>query len=131
MHGASRDRYHNVRIGMNGRLDMIQAAILLQKLAIFEHEIAARQHIAARYTKALESLVETPAVIEGAMSVWAQYTIRLDGRDGVAERLRTAGIPTTVYYALPLNRQPAYRDYSSVPGGTPVADRLTFSSRCQ
>ncbi len=124
MHGAGRDKYQNVRIGMNGRLDTIQAAVLLQKLAIFEHEIIARQRIATRYTQALEGLVETPAVIEGALSVWAQYTIRLEGRDGVAERLKTAGIPTAVYYPLPLSRQPAYRDYPSVPGGTPVAERL-------
>lgn len=124
VHGAGRDKYENVRVGLNARLDTIQAAILLQKLDIFEDEIEARRRIAARYTEALKDLVEVPGLIEGAGPVWAQYTIRLAARDAVAARLEADGIPTAIYYALPLNRQRAFRQYPTAPGGTPVAERL-------
>lgn len=124
VHGAGRDKYENVRVGLNARLDTMQAAILLQKLKIFEDEIATRQRIAARYDEALADLVETPVVVSGAISAWAQYTIRVEDRDAVAARLRAEGIPTAIYYPVPLNRQRAYRDYPSAPGGTPVAERL-------
>ena len=124
VHGAGRDKYENVRIGRYARLDTVQAAILLAKLEIFEDEIAARQRVAARYDQALKRLVDIPGSIAGANSVWAQYTIRLNARDTVAARVRADGIPSAVYYPVPLNRQPAYRDYPSAPGGTPVADRL-------
>lgn len=123
-HGAGRNKYDNLRIGMNARLDTVQAAILLTKLGIFEDEIGARQRIAARYNEALKDRIEVPSVSVGATSVWAQYTIRIEDRDAVAAQLRVAGIPTAIYYPLPLNRQIAYRDYPSAPGGTPVADRL-------
>ena len=124
VHGAGRDKYENVRIGRNARLDTVQAAILLAKLEIFEDEIAARQRVAARYDQALQGLVDSPGPIAGATSVWAQYTIRLEARDTVAARVRADGIPSAVYYPVPLNRQPAFRDYPSAPGRTPVADRL-------
>lgn len=124
IHGAGRDKYENVRVGLNARLDTMQAAILLAKLEIFEDEIAARRRVAARYTDALKDRVEVPGTIEGASPVWAQYTIRLEARDAVAARLRAEGIPTAIYYALPLNRQRAYRDQPSAPGGTPAAERL-------
>ncbi len=123
-HGGGRDKYDNVRIGLNARLDTIQAAVLLEKLEIFEEELDARQRVAARYTERLGASVEVPSVPEGAVSAWAQYTIRLNQRDAVAERLRASGIPTAVYYALPLNQQQAFREYPSAPGGTPIADRL-------
>ena len=124
VHGAGRDEYENVRIGRNARLDTVQAAILLAKLEIFEDEIAARQRVATRYDQALKRLVDIPGSIAGANSVWAQYTIHLNARDTVAARVGADGIPSAVYYPVPLNRQPAYRDYPSAPGGTPVADRL-------
>ncbi len=123
-HGAGRDKYDNQRIGMNARLDTVQAAILLAKLDIFEDEIVARRRIAACYSEALKDLVDVPGVSAGAASVWAQYTIRLEDRDAVAARLRAEGIPTAIYYPVPLNRQRAYRDYPSAPGGTPVAECL-------
>lgn len=124
VHGSGRDKYQNVRVGLNARLDTMQAAILLQKLKIFEDEIAARQRVAARYDAALKDLVDTPRLIPGATSVWAQYTICLKDRDAVAASLRETGIPTAIYYPLPLHRQVAYRDFPTAPGGTPVADRL-------
>ncbi len=123
-HGGGRDKYDNVRIGLNARLDTIQAAILLKKLDVFAEELDARQRVAARYSQRLEDLVEVPGVPGRAVSAWAQYTIRLNQRDAVADRLRQSGIPTAVYYPLPLNRQQAFLMYPSAPGGTPVADRL-------
>ncbi len=124
VHGQGSDKYDNVRIGMNGRLDTMQAAILLEKLEIFEDEIAERQTVADRYAEALSDAVETPTVAAEAVSAWAQYTIRLPGRDQVAARLKTEGIPTAIYYPRPLHRQTAYRDYPTAPGGLPVSERL-------
>lgn len=109
-HGQDR-RYHHVRIGMNSRLDTIQAAVLLAKLEIFKDEIVERQAVADRYTASLAELgIETPTVGAGATSVWAQYTIRVNDRDNVQARLKEQGIATTVHYPLPLNRQPAVSD---------------------
>jgi UDP-2-acetamido-2-deoxy-ribo-hexuluronate aminotransferase len=110
-HGQDR-RYHHVRVGMNSRLDTLQAAILLQKLRIFDEELALRREVADRYTRALREheICQTPHVESHAESVWAQYTIRLPHRDRVQETLKAAGIPTAVHYPLPLNRQPAVAD---------------------
>lgn len=110
-HGQDR-RYHHIRIGMNSRLDTIQAAVLLQKLDIFEEEIQLRQEVARHYTKLLNSagLHTTPFIAEGAESVYAQYTIRVNERSSVQEKLKAAGIPTVVHYPIPLNRQPAVAD---------------------
>jgi dTDP-4-amino-4,6-dideoxygalactose transaminase len=124
VHGKGTDKYDNQRIGLNGRLDTLQAAILLQKLTIFEEEIAARQTVAERYDAALADRVATPCLIDGATSVWAQYTIVTDGRDAVASGLKQQGIPTAIYYPLPLNRQTAYASFPSAPGNTPVCDSL-------
>ncbi len=124
VHGQGSDKYDNVRIGMNGRLDTIQAAILLEKLAIFEDEIGARQKVAHRYALALATMVDVPGVMAGAVSAWAQYTIKLDDRDGVAARLKAAGVPTAIYYPRPLHRQTAYRDYPVAPSGLPVSEAL-------
>ena len=129
VHGQGRDKYDNVRIGMNGRLDTLQAAVLLEKLRIFEDEIQARARIAARYAEGLADLGERcrpPVVAPGLASVFAQYTVVLE--PGVRERLRAGlaerGIPTAVYYPIPLHRQTAYRHYPSRPGGLPVAEDL-------
>jgi dTDP-4-amino-4,6-dideoxygalactose transaminase len=127
VHGQGSDKYDNVRIGMNARLDTIQAAVLSQKLGVFADEIAARNRIAARYAERLGDVVAVPQVPDGLESVWAQYTVRLPAgcdRDRVAARLKAAGVPTAVYYAKPLHRQTAYRDYPVAGNGLPVSERL-------
>ncbi|VAV92733.1 DegT/DnrJ/EryC1/StrS aminotransferase [hydrothermal vent metagenome] len=111
VHGKGIDKYDNVRIGMNGRLDTVQAAILMEKLAIFPQEIEKRNHIAARYTHALHNTVTTPFVPDGVISTWAQYTILVSDRGKVQENLKQAGIPTAVYYPKPLHQQTAYNNY--------------------
>jgi dTDP-4-amino-4,6-dideoxygalactose transaminase len=115
-------KYMNVRIGMNGRMDTMQAAVLLQKLTIFEDEIAARNRVADRYAQGLGDVVRTPAVIDGGVSVWAQYTIETENRDGLAAALREQGIPTAVYYPLPIHKQGVYAGYPVAPGGLPVTE---------
>jgi dTDP-4-amino-4,6-dideoxygalactose transaminase len=126
-HGNTpQDKYEIVRIGVNGRLDTIQAAILLEKLRIFPDEIVARQRIADRYTRGLSDIVETPRVPQGTTSVWAQYTIKLDTthrRERLVDGLRSAGIPSGVYYPRPLHHQAAYRSFPT-SGGLPFATRL-------
>lgn len=124
VHGQGSDKYDNVRIGMNGRMDTIQAAILIEKLDIFPDEIAARQRVADYYSSNLDSRQLPPALMEGATSVWAQYTIRLEGRAAVQEACRSAGIPTAIYYPIPLSRQTGYRHFPTVPTGIPVSDAL-------
>jgi len=123
-HGAGADRYDNVRIGMNGRLDTIQAAILIEKLAIFEDELVARQRIADRYSAALEDVATVPYVGNAARSAWAQYTLRVENRDEVRARCQDAGIPTQIYYPIPLHKQTGYKHYPTGPGGLPVCDAL-------
>jgi dTDP-4-amino-4,6-dideoxygalactose transaminase len=127
VHGQGGDKYDNVRIGMNARLDTIQAAILSEKLTVFADEIKARNQVAARYESALGEVVTVPTIPAGITSVWAQYTVRLpDGRDrdAVAASLKASGVPTAVYYAKPLHRQSAYRHYPTAGNGLPVSDRL-------
>jgi dTDP-4-amino-4,6-dideoxygalactose transaminase len=126
VHGEGRQRYESVRIGTNGRFDTIQAAVLIEKLKIFSEEIAARDRIARRYSENLADLVRVPRVAEGSTSVWAQYTIRLvpGAREGFAAALKVQGIPTAVYYPIPLSRQEAYRHFPVVEGGVPVSERL-------
>ena len=126
-HGAGADRYDNVRIGMNGRLDTIQAAVLIEKLKIFEDEIEARDRIAKRYNALLRDVVTVPQMFDGYRSVWAQYTIRVpaDKRDGFAAALRAKGVPTAMYYPTPTHRQTAYRDFPVADGGLPVTEMLS------
>jgi UDP-2-acetamido-2-deoxy-ribo-hexuluronate aminotransferase len=127
VHGQGHDKYDNVRVGMNARLDTIQAAVLIEKLAIFADEIAARDRIAARYGELLGVVVHVPPVATGSTSVWAQYTVRLPAgcdRDAVAAKLKAVGVPTAVYYVKPLHRQTAYRDYPAAGNGLPISDRL-------
>ena len=106
VHGQGEDKYDNVRIGMNGRLDTVQAAILLAKLEIFADEILARQRAAARYDALLGGLVATPTLRPGASSTWAQYTIRSPDRDALRKQLAAGGIPTAVYYPGPCTGRP-------------------------
>jgi dTDP-4-amino-4,6-dideoxygalactose transaminase len=124
VHGQGEDKYDNVRIGMNARLDTVQAAILLAKLEIFADEIEARQRAAARYDALLAHLVTTPSLSEGASSTWAQYTIRSPDRDALRTRLAAAGIPTAVYYPRPLHRQSAYHNFPAAEGGCPIAEHI-------
>jgi dTDP-4-amino-4,6-dideoxygalactose transaminase len=126
MHGQGSDRYDNIRIGLASRLDTIQAAILIEKLKIFPDEIEARNRIARRYAEGLGDLVIVPKVPAGSTSVWAQYTIRVAGgrRDRLAAALKAVGIPTTIYYPIPLHRQQAYKHYPVGEGGVAVSDRL-------
>jgi dTDP-4-amino-4,6-dideoxygalactose transaminase len=124
-HGASGDdKYNCARIGMNSRLDTIQAAILIEKLAIFADEIRARNEIADRYAQMLEGVVTTPKVIEGGISTWAQYVIEADDRDGLAAHLREAGIPTAQYYPKPLHKQTAYESYPVGAGGLKISETI-------
>jgi dTDP-4-amino-4,6-dideoxygalactose transaminase len=116
-------KYLNVRIGLNSRLDTIQAAILIEKLAIFAEEIDKRNAVAERYAKGLAGHVRsTPAVIKGGVSTWAQYTIEVDDRDGLAAHLKREGVPTAVYYPIPIHKQAIYSAYPTGPGGLPVSE---------
>jgi len=125
VHGQGSDKYENVRIGVNSRLDTIQAAILLEKFKIFPDEIELREKVARRYSQAFSKTnrIVVPRVIDGAQSTWAQYTIQVQNRDKFQADLKAKGIPTAVYYPIPLNEQRAYKQYPSVP--TPVSAKLS------
>jgi UDP-2-acetamido-2-deoxy-ribo-hexuluronate aminotransferase len=127
VHGQSTvDKYDNVRVGLTGRLDTMQAAILLEKLKIFPDEIAARSAAAERYNNALGNVAGVPRVPDGHTSVWAQYTIRVEPgrRAELADALKAEGIPTAIYYPKPLHRQTAYERCPYADGGLPVSDQL-------
>jgi dTDP-4-amino-4,6-dideoxygalactose transaminase len=125
-HGEGVDRSEAARIGITGRLDTIQAAVLIEKLKIFPEEIEARNRVAERYSAALADVAIVPPAGNESTSVWAQYTIRLKAgkRDSLAAALKAQGIPTAIYYTKPLHRQPAYRHFPLAEGGVPVSDRL-------
>jgi dTDP-4-amino-4,6-dideoxygalactose transaminase len=127
LHGEGVDRSEAVRIGITGRLDTIQAAVLIEKLKIFPDEIAARNRVAARYSEALADVAAVPHTGNECTSVWAQYTIRLKPgrRDALAAALKAEGIPTAIYYTKPLHRQPAYRDFPIAEGGVPISEQLS------
>ncbi|MCX7970373.1 MAG: DegT/DnrJ/EryC1/StrS family aminotransferase [Negativicutes bacterium] len=121
-HGQDR-RYHHPLVGVNSRLDTLQAAILLAKLDVFPDEVAMRQAAACRYDELLSRWVETPYIKPECSSVYAQYIIAVDDRDGLAGHLAGQGIPTVVHYPLPLHLQPAYSQYGCGPRSFPVAER--------
>jgi dTDP-4-amino-4,6-dideoxygalactose transaminase len=125
MHGQGSDRYEHVHVGMNSRLDTIQAAILIEKLKIFDDEIEKRNQVARRYNDAFagSNRIKTPPVIEGAVSTWAQYTLQVADRAKFQAALKDRRVPTAVYYPIPLSRQPAYARYPSAP--TPVSEALS------
>jgi dTDP-4-amino-4,6-dideoxygalactose transaminase len=128
IHGQGSDKYDNVRLGITGRLDTIQAAVLLEKLKIFDDEIAARNKVADRYARSLGNLVTVPRVAEGNTSIWACYVIRLPkgtDRDAFANALKAQGVPTAIYYAKSMHMQTAYKDYPVVDGGLPVCEVLS------
>lgn len=125
-HGQDR-RYHHIRVGMNSRLDTIQAAILLPKLEILDDEIQARQSVATNYTKLFNvaGISTTPFIEEHNVSAWAQYTIQVENRTEVQEHLKAQGIPTAVHYPIPLNKQPAVANSAvSLPIGDAIAERV-------
>ncbi|MEY4964953.1 MAG: hypothetical protein RL274_536 [Pseudomonadota bacterium] len=124
MHGQGSHRYEHVHVGLNSRLDTIQAAILIEKLKIFPDEIDARNIVARRYNEAFaaSNRIVTPEVIAGATSTWAQYTLQVENRTKFQADMKDAGVPTMVYYPIPLSRQPAYAHFPSVP--IPVSETL-------
>lgn len=118
-------KYLNMRIGLNSRLDTIQAAVLIEKLKVFGQEIEWRNAAAARYNEGLRPHVaKVPDVPKGNISNWAQYTIEHPNRDALAVHLKEQGVPTAVYYPIPLHLQPAYEHYPRGAGGLPVTERL-------
>jgi UDP-2-acetamido-2-deoxy-ribo-hexuluronate aminotransferase len=123
VHGQGKDRYENIRIGLNGRLDTLQAAILLTKLEIFDQELAARQNVAARYSAGLQNVVEVPYLAQYCTSVWAQYSVLSDQRQELQDKLKAAGIPTAVYYPLPLHLQKAFAHLSYQLGDFPISEK--------
>ncbi|MGA9893003.1 MAG: DegT/DnrJ/EryC1/StrS aminotransferase family protein [Xanthobacteraceae bacterium] len=127
LHGEGVDRSEAARIGITGRLDTIQAAILIEKLKIFPDETAARNRVAERYAEGLADIAIVPRVGNESTSVWAQYTIKLKPgqRDKLAADLKAQGISTAIYYTKPLHKQPAYRDYPVADGGVPVSEQLS------
>ncbi|MGL4958865.1 MAG: DegT/DnrJ/EryC1/StrS family aminotransferase [Plesiomonas sp.] len=125
-HGQDR-RYHHIRVGVNSRLDTLQAAILLPKLAIFAEELQLRDKVAVRYQQLLNEagINTTPFIESHNTSAWAQYTIRVKDREQVQQKLQQAGIPTAVHYPIPLNKQPAVADASvSLPIGDEIAQEV-------
>jgi UDP-2-acetamido-2-deoxy-ribo-hexuluronate aminotransferase len=123
-HGKGDDKYDIVRVGMNARLDTLQAAILLAKLTVFDEELAARERLARLYDERLGDVVEIPSRVPDSASAWAQYCVLTDGRDRVAKTLKSAGVPTAVYYPRPMHLQTAYARFGAGPGSLPVSERL-------
>ena len=123
-HGRGPDRPDTEYVGVNSRLDSIQAAILIEKLRLFPSEIQARQERADRYNQGLATVAEVPRLTQRTTSVWAQYTIKAEGRDALAEACREAGVPTAIHYASALNCLPPYRQVLTAPGGVPQAEWL-------
>ncbi len=118
VHGKGSDKYDNVRLGVNGRLDTIQAAILLEKHKIFENEIEKRNKVACYYNEGLKNIVKIPVIDNHRLSAWAQYTVQVENaeeRSRITAELKEAGIPTAIYYPLPLHQQTCYKDYPASP----------------
>ncbi len=126
VHGQGSDKYENVRIGLNARMDTMQAAVLLEKLKLFPDELVARQKVADRYDEALSNMVRTPMLIDGVTSSWAQYTLVLEGgiRADLQEELKSMGVPTMVYYPIPLNHQIGYSHYPSAESELKNSEKL-------
>lgn len=124
VHGKGSDKYDNIRIGINGRCDTLQAAILLAKLEIFPEEMDLRQEVAGRYTDALRSSgdIQTPQVKDGRLSAWAQYSLVSGKKEDILDALKKAGIPTAIYYPKPLHLQGAYTYLGYKPGDCPVSE---------
>ena len=129
-HGKGETQYDNIHVGVNSRLDTIQAAILIEKLAILEDEMEARQVVARRYAEGLEGVVKTAFVPEGSRSAWAQYAIETPDRDALKAHLQARGIPSVIYYVKPLHQQVPYSRFPVAPGGLPVSESLPERILC-
>ena len=130
VHGKGSNKYDNVRIGLNARLDTLQAAILIEKLKIFPDELEARQAVASRYNEGLKDVAKIPGLIDGATSAWAQYTLILPegtDRDAFSANCKASGVPTAVYYPIPLSQQTGYKHFPAVSTGTAVSEKLAKS----
>lgn len=125
VHGQEGHRYENTRVGLNSRLDTIQAAVLLEKLSIFRDELEQRHDVAMRYERALSGEITVPRVIPGSRPSWSLYTIQVDERDQVVRRLSEQAVPCVVCYPTPISRQKGYVRYPTVSGGLPVCERLS------
>ncbi len=123
IHGKGSDKYDNIRVGVNGRLDTIQAAILLAKFEIFDDEIKKRQEIAENYSNLLGKIVKTPEVKEGNVSAWAQYAMLSTKRDELLKALKKNGIPSAIYYPIPLHLQKAFKSLGYRKGEFPVSEK--------
>src|SRR5579871_283841 len=127
VHGHGSEKYDNVRLGLTARLDTIQAAVLIEKLKIFDNEIAARNRVAQRYANGLGNVVGVPRLAEGCTSIWAVYTVRVPGgrRDKLAEALKAQGVPTMIYYPKSVHQQTAYKHFPVAEGGVAVSEQLS------
>lgn len=125
VHGQGADKYANVRVGINGRMDSLQAAVLLAKMEIFPEEMDLRQEVAGRYDRLLAGAVRTPAVRPGNVSAWAQYSVLHPRRDEVIANLRAAGMPTAIYYPIPLHLQQAFAHLGYKKGDFPMAEKIS------
>ncbi len=125
VHGQGTNKYENLRLGLNGRLDTLQAAILLVKLDIFDQEVADRQKVAQRYSEGLRNVVEVPYVSPDCTSVWAQYSVLSDRRAELQQKLQKAGIPSAVYYPLPLHLQGVFAHLGHKPGDFPISEKAS------
>ena len=125
LHGKGAQKYDNVRIGLNSRLDTIQAAILIEKLKIFPQELELRAAVASRYSDLLSDVCPAPCLTVGNTSAWAQYTLKIAGRDRVQAELKSSGIPSVVYYPIPLSKQLGYLHYPAVSTGVASSSGLS------
>ncbi len=124
VHGQGSDRYENIRVGINGRMDTIQSAILLSKMTIFEDELEKRQQVAGRYSELLKGLVTVPVVRDYNLSAWAQYSLLHPERDKIVNRLKENQIPVGIYYPIPLHLQRAFTDLNYRKGDFAVSERI-------
>ena len=129
-HGKGQSQYDNIHVGLNSRLDTLQAAILIEKLAILEDEMEKRQVVARRYDEGLRAVVKVPRVAAGSRSAWAQYAIETERRDELKAHLQAAGIPSVIYYVKPLHQQIAYDRYQTAPGGLKLSEDLPSRILC-
>lgn len=129
-HGKGETQYDNIHVGLNSRLDTLQAAILIEKLAILEEEMEARRAVAQRYADGLGGVVRAAGNLPGTRSAWAQYAIETPARDALKAHLQEKGIPSVIYYVKPLHQQVAYRDFPVVTGGLPVSESLPERILC-
>jgi len=125
LHGKGDGKYDIVRLGMNSRLDTLQAAVLLSKLSVFSDEIEARNRVAEVYSAALDGVVQHQHVLPNAKSVWAQFTLCLDRRDELAKALKAEDIPSAIYYPRPMHLQPAFESFGDGAGSLPVSEALS------